>query len=128
MITRPTEVLAALTGSLLVTGCPAMVDDHDRVGSLTAGGSDGESSGTAGSATAAMPETADDSAATGGTGADPGADPGVVGCLDRKRDGTETDKDCGGGTCAPCADGKHCLADTDCRSGNCNKALKCAAR
>jgi hypothetical protein len=31
----------------------------------------------------------------------------------------ETDVDCGGAVCAPCADAKKCLADTDCVSGVC---------
>ena len=31
----------------------------------------------------------------------------------------ETDVDCGGPTCPPCATGKNCLANSDCISGNC---------
>jgi len=36
------------------------------------------------------------------------------------RDGTETDVDCGGGSCPKCVNGKACLQDYDCQSGNCN--------
>jgi hypothetical protein len=31
----------------------------------------------------------------------------------------ESDVDCGGANCSPCADGKACTASTDCNSGNC---------
>jgi hypothetical protein len=40
-------------------------------------------------------------------------------CDDHKKDGDETDVDCGGGTCAPCMNGKMCVAPTDCTSGSC---------
>jgi hypothetical protein len=46
-------------------------------------------------------------------------------CLDKKKDGTETDVDCGG-ACAPCADAKMCTLATDCVHGVCNAGL-CAA-
>ena len=38
-------------------------------------------------------------------------------CTDQIRNGSETDVDCGGGTCAACANGKACQAGTDCLSG-----------
>ena len=41
-------------------------------------------------------------------------------CADETKNDTETDVDCGGGTCAPCAPGLTCLVDTDCDSGVCN--------
>jgi hypothetical protein len=40
-------------------------------------------------------------------------------CLDHALDGTETDIDCGGPTCAPCAAGKRCLIDADCATMLC---------
>jgi hypothetical protein len=40
-------------------------------------------------------------------------------CTDGKRDGDETDVDCGGATCSRCANGKACLVDSDCTSANC---------
>ncbi|HEU0115082.1 MAG TPA: hypothetical protein VFQ80_10420 [Thermomicrobiales bacterium] len=40
-------------------------------------------------------------------------------CHDRKRNGHETDVDCGGGKCRRCAIGKRCLVDNDCVSGTC---------
>jgi hypothetical protein len=41
-------------------------------------------------------------------------------CLDQRKDGAETDIDCGGGTCATCASGKSCSADADCSSTACD--------
>jgi hypothetical protein len=61
----------------------------------------------------------------GAGGTDPG-DPGAPGAApaatssDQKKDGDETDVDCGGATAAPrCADGKTCLAGGDCASAVC---------
>ncbi len=42
-----------------------------------------------------------------------------IDCGDSQRNGTETDIDCGGPTCPPCADGLGCGAATDCESGVC---------
>lgn len=41
-------------------------------------------------------------------------------CLDQRKDGSETDIDCGGGTCAACANGKACIANSDCSSNACD--------
>jgi hypothetical protein len=49
-------------------------------------------------------------------------------CYDHKLDSTETDLDCGGGTCAGCALGKGCRLDADCTSEACDgMALKCVS-
>lgn len=40
-------------------------------------------------------------------------------CNNEVRDGDETDKDCGGGTCPKCGILKRCKEDTDCRTGHC---------
>jgi hypothetical protein len=40
-------------------------------------------------------------------------------CADGKRDGDETDVDCGGG-CGPCVDGRVCAVDQDCASDDCD--------
>ena len=40
-------------------------------------------------------------------------------CTDGVRNADETDVDCGGATCAPCADGKACKARRDCASDVC---------
>jgi hypothetical protein len=49
-------------------------------------------------------------------------------CVDEHVDNTETDVDCGGGTCGGCAVGQKCLADTDCVIPACDAvSLLCAA-
>ncbi|MFM2152435.1 MAG: hypothetical protein RL199_870 [Pseudomonadota bacterium] len=49
-------------------------------------------------------------------------------CFDGRKNGTETDVDCGGGYCAACADTRGCAAASDCANGVCPIALKkCAA-
>jgi hypothetical protein len=40
-------------------------------------------------------------------------------CSDTARNGDESDVDCGGSTCGPCADGLHCTSGTDCSSELC---------
>ena len=47
-------------------------------------------------------------------------------CDDNVRNGSETDVDCGG-SCAVCADGATCLADSDCSSQVCGEGLTCEA-
>lgn len=52
-------------------------------------------------------------------------------CKDGKRDGAETDVDCGGPTCAPCANGRACVVSRDCAalvcaSATCNGDIGCA--
>ncbi|MDY0002358.1 MAG: calcium-binding EGF-like domain-containing protein [Polyangia bacterium] len=46
-------------------------------------------------------------------------------CSDGIQNGVETDVDCGGGDCAPCAEGAGCLENTDCRSGYCAEGGTC---
>jgi hypothetical protein len=62
----------------------------------------------------------------GFTNSNPWANFGSVApsCTDGIKNGTETDVDCGGGTCLPCAAGKMCAVGTDCQSGIC-QAGKC---
>ena len=44
-------------------------------------------------------------------------------CQDHRKDGAETDIDCGGGTCAACGLGNGCSVDTDCASNACDPTL-----
>jgi hypothetical protein len=46
----------------------------------------------------------------------------VWSCIDGMKDGTETDVDCGGAACAPCANGKACTQGVDCGSSTCDAA------
>lgn len=48
------------------------------------------------------------------------------GCGDGVTNGAETDVDCGGADCVPCADLSACLADPDCQSGRCRDG-RCTA-
>jgi hypothetical protein len=43
-------------------------------------------------------------------------------CFDELKNGNETDIDCGGGSCADCANGKICLVGGDCTSNFCSAA------
>jgi hypothetical protein len=40
-------------------------------------------------------------------------------CTDGMKNGVETDKDCGGGTCNPCPNGEGCIVGPDCLSKQC---------
>ncbi|HLX69933.1 MAG TPA: hypothetical protein VKV04_09935 [Verrucomicrobiae bacterium] len=44
-------------------------------------------------------------------------------CSDGVKNGNETDVDCGGGTCSPCANGKVCVVNSDCTSGACTNGV-----
>jgi hypothetical protein len=49
-------------------------------------------------------------------------------CADHRKDGAETDVDCGGNTCPTCAVGKKCLGDNDCSSNACDAiSLTCVS-
>jgi hypothetical protein len=49
-------------------------------------------------------------------------------CTDHRKDGNETDIDCGGGTCPACPLGLGCNVDTDCTSNACDAvSLTCVA-
>jgi hypothetical protein len=74
-----------------------------------AGGSAGATGGTAG--TAGM-------AGSAGSAGFPAS------CTDKMKDNTETDVDCGGGSCPPCAVDKTCNASSDCATGACNTTTK----
>lgn len=56
---------------------------------------------------------------------DPGSSEPEVSCKDDKKNGQESDVDCGGPDCTGCQVGQSCNVATDCRSGNC-EAGTCA--
>ncbi len=47
-------------------------------------------------------------------------------CSDGKKNGSESDVDCGGGKCVPCDDGKRCVVGADCKDKVCTEGA-CAA-
>ena len=48
-------------------------------------------------------------------------------CADGMRTGSETDIDCGGGTCSPCQPGQVCVNDGDCARTACGNDGRCEA-
>jgi formylglycine-generating enzyme required for sulfatase activity len=62
-----------------------------------------------------------------GGGGGSGGSGGASSCTDMLANGKETDKDCGGPTCDPCAANFGCKVDADCLSKNCDTSIhKCA--
>ncbi len=60
----------------------------------------------------------------------PGGETSISSCENGKTDGSESDVDCGGGTCEPCELGRNCHYGSDCKSGRCKdgkcvEALSC---
>ncbi len=62
----------------------------------------------------------------GGTVCDGQGDCVPTHCTDNTKDVDETDTDCGGPSCGPCANTKACMQPTDCKSGDC-LSLVCTA-
>jgi hypothetical protein len=52
-----------------------------------------------------------------------GCAPIAAQCANGYEDGSETDIDCGGGTCGRCATGKKCLVNSDCTSNDCSSGV-----
>jgi hypothetical protein len=100
---RMTLRLFGLGVLIVVTAC-ASGNQDDVAGDPHLAGDGGTSAGSTGSI---------------GAGAEPSTD-GSVGsaCDDGKRNGIESDVDCGG-ACAPCDNGRDCTDDADCSSGSC---------
>lgn len=61
---------------------------------------------------------------TPGAGGANGADAGASGCTNNRKDGKETDVDCGGGDCPACENGKKCQEAADCLGGECRSLIK----
>lgn len=103
------------------------------LGTLLSASACSSSSGSNGSAVAGTdPLAPTDSGRDGGSsgkpvaGGDAGEDTSSAGGIDGKRDGSETDVDCGGPNAPKCAEGKSCLVDSDCDVA-CSYAKKCIA-
>ncbi|MBL8613701.1 MAG: hypothetical protein JNL38_40550 [Myxococcales bacterium] len=104
------RTLASGAGTIFVLaialyGCP----DSDDTGGTPDGGASSSSSGGSSSG----------GSSSGGSSSG-GVDAGPT-CTDAKKNGLETDVDCGGGTCPKCAVQKGCNVGTDCTTGLCDK-------
>lgn len=106
---------------------PARLGDFDGGGGYGAYvGSGGTSAQDAGRDVAQDAMGGDASDAAGG--AQDAASDAPAHCHDGVQDVDESDVDCGGLQCAPCADGKKCGLNSDCASHVCNSSVgTCAA-
>jgi len=110
------QLVALLTAGLAIGACElAAKIDRSKIPTEQTVASAGGSGATGGTGTAG--------AAQGGNGGAAGALP--VQCSDMMMNGEETDIDCGGTTCDPCANGMSCMTATDCVSLFCS-SLTCA--
>jgi hypothetical protein len=118
-------VVSGVVGVLLLfgfTGCAQVLgleDWQDPPASTSGAGGSGASSSTAG------PKVFSGTATSGGAGGEGGSGPT---CADGRRNGPETDVDCGGDSCLPCHFGQDCQNDGDCATLKCGEDKKCAER
>jgi hypothetical protein len=103
-------LVAVVVAVALSAGCSGSPSNAPTNFPLDASTNDARSANDAASATGTS---------TAEAGAEAGAETGAAGptCTDGVKDGSETDVDCGGGTCSGCAVGKACAANGDCTSG-----------
>ena len=85
-------------------------------GGTGTGGTGTGGTGTGGAGTGGM---GTGGAQTGGAGGTSTVDP----CTNNVKDSSETDVDCGGGTCPKCGDGKICAGNGDCVNSSCQQLL-----
>jgi hypothetical protein len=112
---RPLTILAATVA--LAAGC-ANVLGIETWRDPPSGGGGGSGDSTSGSAGAAS---------TSSAGGRPPVDPENPTCADRVKNGLETDVDCGGDACPPCANGERCDNDADCAGLGCDSG-RCVHR
>jgi hypothetical protein len=106
------SALAIAVGMVgLGSACTTILGTFDDNGRGT-GGAPHDGGGSAGTTTTTASSTG------GSTSSGSCTNPAVM-CHDGLQDCSETDVDCGGGVCAPCADGDCCNGNTDCTSGFC---------
>lgn len=125
---------AALVGLALCGACSLRSLDYLDVGAAVGNGAAGGGLGgsvpsTAGSANGGVSGNA--GAGVSQAGSEPGpAEAGAGGmppelpdCGDGQTTVDETDRDCGGRTCAPCEDEKKCVTGSDCQSAICTNQI-----
>jgi len=116
-------VFVVLMGCASAFGCVQALGLQDWTDPPGSGGAAGSTaSATAASVGGASASTgARSSSASGGVD-----DAGNATCADGVQNGLETDVDCGGDACPPCALERQCGGDADCQSGACRAGV-CAA-
>jgi hypothetical protein len=127
--TADTGGMANVAGAASQSGNGGVGGQIGGGGSGASAGSDGGSGGSAGA------NTAGTSGSAGSGGDSVGPDPPEFGpcgarahskhCSNHQLDVGETDIDCGGPSCLPCAGDESCAADRDCATGAC-LSDKCA--
>jgi hypothetical protein len=113
-------------GAMALAGCSVVNAPAETTstgnGGASVGGAGG--SGTAGSGNSGNTGNMGNSGGSAGSGnsgnaaGTGGGGGGTNACGDGIQNGDETDVDCGG-SCPPCATGRHCLAPADCATGFC---------
>src|SRR5690242_17769837 len=107
-----TLVFAAVAGY----ACGDSSSDHPKGNPIGTGGAGATTVATStDSSTHASSSPAVSSATQASSSTGAGGGP----CMNGVKDGSETDVDCGGGTCPTCIDGKKCNQDPDCTEKNC---------
>jgi hypothetical protein len=91
--------MTVLALATLVGGCNLVLGFEPATLDVTDAGAGGGTSTASSTATSS----------TGGTS-----------CSDGMKNGEETAKDCGGGSCEPCSDGEVCIKNADCQSDVCS--------
>ncbi len=128
-------VVALIAGCAQVLGLQGWTDPPGTGGASSStghgtgsGGTGGAGPAGAGAATATSAASAASSPASTTSGLPGGyVDGGTPTCFDSMRDGSESDVDCGGDECQPCAAGRRCNDGADCASGTCAPGGTCAA-
>lgn len=112
MEARCRSIALAVLGVAAMSGCADLIgiDDWDTASSSTSTASTSAGGGAGG---------------VGGAGGAGGF--GDPTCADGVHNGLETDVDCGGDSCWPCAEGLACGNDADCATGTCD-ALVCGPK
>ncbi|MFO0667281.1 MAG: fibrinogen-like YCDxxxxGGGW domain-containing protein [Polyangiaceae bacterium] len=120
--TNLARVIAALTVSTATTFMVASCSDS---ATTTDAGSSSSSSSTSSSSSGGTDSGGLDSGGNDSGGNDSGP---TATCTDAKKNGSETDVDCGGSCATKCADGKGCATGADCVAGLvCNGSKVCVA-
>lgn|GEM_PF-959826 len=130
---------AALAALVLCGACSLRSLDYLEAGSAigtgAAGGEKGGSAGSSGGATTGGAGASTAGASTAGSLSEAGRDPGMgeagaggmapelPDCSDGDTTVDETDRDCGGRTCAPCEADKKCVTGSDCQSAICTNQI-----